>query len=196
MNLLISWNMINALWILFLVYWALGALRVKQTERRETSTWRLATLALVVAGASLIFSRSPYLGALHLGSLRDRFVPDREWIHALAVVLVAMGIGIAIWARRHLGEYWSARVTLKVDHQLIQSGPYRFVRHPIYSGVLLGMIGSALYVGEWRALVGVLLLYLSFWQKAWREERLLETQFGADYQHYRARTGRLLPRLR
>lgn len=190
MDLLISWNTITVLWCVFLIYWAIGALSVKRTAHRETSAWRIATLALVVAGACLIFSRN-----WRLGPLDYHFVPDREWLKTLAVLLVAMGIAIAIWARRHLGQFWSARVTLKVDHQLIQSGPYTWVRHPIYSGLLLALVGSALFVGEWRALLGVLLLYLGFWQKAWREERLLEQQFGIDYQQYRTRTGRLLPRL-
>jgi protein-S-isoprenylcysteine O-methyltransferase Ste14 len=191
MNMLISWNAVLSLWIIFLLYWAVSALSVNRTRIREKSAWRLATLVLVLAGANLIFSRS-----LHVGALHERFVPQSDWIHAVGVSLVAAGIGIAIWARHHLGQYWSGRVTLKVDHQLIQSGPYTWVRHPIYSGLLVALGGTALFVGEWRALLGVLLMFLGFWQKAWREERLLESQFGSDYQQYRTRTGRLLPRLR
>jgi protein-S-isoprenylcysteine O-methyltransferase Ste14 len=190
MSVLISWNMVVSLWIVFLVYWALSALSRKRALHKETSAWRLATLVLVVAGASLIFSRS-----LHFGALDQRFVPKSAWIEGVAETLVAAGVGIAIWARRHLGQFWSARVTLKLDHQLIQSGPYAWVRHPIYSGLLLAITGTALFLGEWRAVVGTLLLFFGLWQKAWREEALLAGQFGLDYEEYRKRTGSLIPRL-
>ncbi|SRR6266478_1690728 len=190
MSVLISWNMVVSLWIVFLTYWALRALSVKRAQRRETSAWRLATLLLVGAGASLIFSRS-----LRLGILDERFLPENEWLKAAAIVLVGAGVGIAIWARRHLGQFWSARVTLKVDHQLIQSGPYAWVRHPIYAGLLLAILGTALFLGKWRALVGFGLLSFGFWQKAWREEALLAAQFGPDYEQYRKQTRSLVPRL-
>jgi protein-S-isoprenylcysteine O-methyltransferase Ste14 len=190
MSVLISWNMVVSLWIVFLTDWALSALSVKRAQRRETCAWRLATLVLVGAGASLIFSRS-----LPLGILDGRFVPEKAWLKGAAIVLVGSGVGIAIWARRHLGQFWSARVTLKVDHQLIQSGPYARVRHPIYAGLLLAILGTALFLGEWRAVVGFGLLILGLWQKAWREEALLAAQFGPDYEQYRKRTGSLVPRL-
>ena len=156
----------------------------------ETSVWRLATVAILGVGAFLTFSRSD-----QFGRLSGRFVPESEWIKGGAVLLVAAGVGIAIWARWHIGQFWSARVTLKVDHQLVQSGPYARVRHPIYSGLLVAMLGTALFVGEWRALVGVLLVFVTHWQKARREEALLTEQFGAEYQEYRDRTGSLIPRL-
>jgi protein-S-isoprenylcysteine O-methyltransferase Ste14 len=84
---------------------------------------------------------------------------------------------------------------LKENHQLIQSGPYARVRHPIYSGLLLALIGTALFVGEWRAAFGVLLVFLAHGWKARREEALLAGQFGASYEEYRKPTGSLLPRL-
>ena len=83
---------------------------------------------------------------------------------------------------------------LKENHQLIQSGPYARVRHPIYSGILLALIGTALFVGEWRAPLGVLIFFAGHWWKALREEALLAGQFGASYEEYRRRTGSLLPR--
>jgi len=187
---LISWNTVATLWIIFVVYWMISALRVKRTQRTETSIWRLATVAILGVGAFLTFSQSA-----QFGRLSGRFVPESEWIKGGAVLLVAAGVGIAIWARWHIGQFWSARVTLKVDHQLVQSGPYARVRHPIYSGLLVAMLGTALFVGEWRALVGVLLVFVTHWQKARREEALLTEQFGAEYQEYRDRTGSLIPRL-
>ena len=118
------------------------------------------------------------------------------WVFVFPILLaVGLGVAFAIWARRHLGEFWSARVTLKEDHHLIQSGPYARVRHPIYSGLLLAMIGTALFVGEWRAALGVFLVFVGHWLKARREESLLATEFGAAYEEYRRRTGSLVPRM-
>jgi len=190
MNILISWKMVTALWIVFCVYWAVSAMRVKRTRHTEPAALRLATVAVLGCGAILVFSR----GA-NFGILSRRFVPDDLIIKAIAVVLIAIGVAFAIWARRHLGEFWSARVTLKEDHQLIQSGPYARVRHPIYSGLLLAMIGTGLFVGEWRAVLGVLLIFASHWLKARREEKMLTRQFGSAYEEYRRRTGSLVPRL-
>jgi protein-S-isoprenylcysteine O-methyltransferase Ste14 len=190
MNILISWNMVTALWIIFCVYWTVSAMRVKRTRRTESSALRVATVAVLGCGAVLVFSR-----ATNFGILSRRFIPDEALIKAIAVALVACGISIAIWARRHLGEFWSARVTLKEDHQLIQTGPYARVRHPIYSGLLLAMIGTGLFVGEWRAVLGVFLIFVSHWLKALREEKLLVSQFGSTYEDYRRRTGSLVPRL-
>ena len=181
----------TSLWIVFCVYWGVSALSVKRTQQMEAAAWRFATAAMLVVAAFLIFSRR----ASSLGILGRRYVPESDWIRAAAIVLVAAGIALAIWARRHIGEFWSARVTLKVDHQLIQSGPYARVRHPIYSGILLAMIGTALFVGEWRAVIGGVLIFLAHWTKARREEELLASQFGQPYAEYRKRTGSLIPRL-
>lgn len=191
MRVLVSWNTVTSLWIVFCVYWGVSALSVKRTQQMEAAGWRFATAAMLVVAAFSIFSRR----ASSLGILSRRWVPESDWIRAAAIVLVATGIALAIWARRHIGEFWSARVTLKVDHQLIQSGPYARVRHPIYSGILLAMIGTALFIGEWRAVIGVVLIFLAHWMKARREEKLLESQFGQAYAEYRKRTGSLIPRL-
>jgi protein-S-isoprenylcysteine O-methyltransferase Ste14 len=95
----------------------------------------------------------------------------------VAVVLIVVGLGITVWARRHSGPFWSGRVTLKRDHQLIQSGPYAWVRHPIYSGLLLAMLATALFVGEWRAALGALLILVTHGWKARRQEALLAGQY-------------------
>jgi protein-S-isoprenylcysteine O-methyltransferase Ste14 len=94
-----------------------------------------------------------------------------------------------------IGEYWSSRVTLKEGHRLIRSGPYQFVRHPIYTGMLVGVIGNALTIGEWRGILAVVLVLCAHWRKARREEFLLTTEFGQEYTAYRRSTGFLFPRL-
>jgi len=190
MEVLISWNAVTSLWVIFCFYWVVSALRVKRTQQMEAAGRRFGTVAILVVAAFLIFARR-----INLGILSRRFIPQSETIKAASIVLVAVGVAIAIWARRHIGEYWSSRVALKEDHHLIQSGPYARVRHPIYSGMLLAMIGTGLFVGEWRAIIGVLLVFAAHWQKAQREEQLLVGEFGPIYREYCGRTGSLLPRL-
>lgn len=190
MDVLISWNTVTSLWLIFCLYWVVSALRVKRTQQMEAAGRRFGTVAILAVAAFLLFARR-----VNLGILSQRLIPENEALKAVSIVLVASGVAIAIWARRHIGEYWSSRVALKEDHQLIQSGPYARVRHPIYSGILLAMIGTGLFVGEWRAMIGVLLVFAAHWQKARREEKLLAEQFGSSYREYCGRTGSLIPRL-
>ena len=131
---------------------------------------------------------------LRIGPLRLRFIPEEPWIGWIGIAVTCLGVAVAIWARYCLGEYWSARVTLKEGHQLIRSGPYAYVRHPIYTGMLLGCVGAALVLGEWRGIMAVGLLLAAHARKALREERLLLTEFGEQYVSYRRTTGFLFPR--
>jgi len=96
-----------------------------------------------------------------------------------------------VWARVFLGANWSATVTIKQDHEIIRSGPYALVRHPIYSGLLLGMLGTAIAIGEMRGLVG--LVFLGWWLKLQTEEQFLVEQFGTQYLKYRQETKALIP---
>ncbi len=111
-------------------------------------------------------------------------------------VLIWMGIGLAIWARYHLAEYWSARVTIKEDHQLIRTGPYARLRHPIYSGLVLAAIGSALVIDRWRCVFGVCLVLIGYCFKAKKEEAMLTQQFGDAFREHQKHTGFLIPRFR
>jgi protein-S-isoprenylcysteine O-methyltransferase Ste14 len=104
------------------------------------------------------------------------------------------GIGTALWARYHLGQYWSARITLKEDHKLIRTGPYAYLRHPIYSGLDLAAIGSALAIDRWRCVLGVALIVLGYVIKARREESLLAAQFGEAFTEHCKLAGFLIPR--
>jgi len=145
---------------------------------------------VLAVGANLIFAP-----VTPLGSLNRRFVPVAFGVRAVALGMVVAGLAVTVWARRHIGQFCSARVMLKQDHQLIQSGPYAWVRHPIYGGIFLAMLGTALFVGEWRALLGAAVFLVGHWIKAQQEEALLASQFGAAYQEYCRRTGSRFPRL-
>ncbi len=190
MKTLTPWQIEVSAWYVFAAYWLITAFRVKRTKARETSIDRFLTVFVVVMAYELLFAHW-----LRIGPLRLRFVPQLEWIAWVGAAVTWMGVAIAVWARYCIGEYWSARVTLKEGHRLIRSGPYAFVRHPIYTGMLLACIGTALVVGEWRGVLAVALLLAAHSRKAIREERLLTTEFGEEYSSYRRSTGFLFPRL-
>jgi protein-S-isoprenylcysteine O-methyltransferase Ste14 len=111
-------------------------------------------------------------------------------------ILTWMGIGLAIWARYHLAEYWSARITIKEDHQLIRTGPYARLRHPIYSGIILAAIGSAVVIDQWRCVLGVCLVLTGYCIKARKEEAMLTEQFGESFREHQKHAGFLIPRFR
>jgi protein-S-isoprenylcysteine O-methyltransferase Ste14 len=125
--------------------------------------------------------------------LKERFAPKEPWIKWLGFALAASGVFLACWSRHILGRNWSSVVQIKQNHDLIDSGPYRHVRHPIYTGLLLAFIGTALKVGDWRGLVAVAIVLVSFWRKLRMEERWLAEQFGPAYVAYMRRTKALVP---
>ncbi|MBJ7599205.1 isoprenylcysteine carboxylmethyltransferase family protein [Candidatus Nephthysia bennettiae] len=186
-----GFDVVELLWLGFILYWLVAARRTASTRVREGVASSLVSNAALVLGALLLLG-----SAFPLGPLDARWVPAHWWVLGIGAVLTAAGLGLAVWARRHLGRNWSAQPSLKLDHQLIQTGPYAVIRHPIYSGILLALLGTALYLGQYRALLGLALFVAGLWWKARREEALLVTQFGDDYQRHRLRAGMFLPRLR
>ena len=190
MKTLNIWQIEMIPWYVFLAYWGITWLRVKRTVARERSADRLLTLVVVVIAFNLLFAQWTRIGFLRL-----RFVPQQGQLSWFGIGLTWLGATVAVWARYCIGEFWSARVTLKEGHQLIRSGPYAFVRHPIYTGILLATIGTAVVVGEWRGIGAVVLLLAAHSGKALREESLLTREFGEEYANYRRTTGFLFPRL-
>lgn len=180
----------GALWGIFALYWMAMSFGRKPAVRRENPLARFAHIAYMGAAFILLYSDDP-----RFGPLRRRFLPDAPWFGWFGVLLTAAGVGFAIWARHHIGRQWSADVTIREDHKLIATGPYARIRHPIYTGMLLAMLGTALIVGEYRGLAAVALVAIGFWVKARREEKFLEGEFGPAYEEHRRRTGFFLPRL-
>jgi protein-S-isoprenylcysteine O-methyltransferase Ste14 len=180
---------IDALWIFFGLYWVVSAFKLKKTKKRESWSQRFRyVLPMVVAFYLLSEPRA------HYGWLGARFVPASDAAAWVGVALTAAGVAIAIWARWHLGANWSGVVTLKEGHELIRSGPYRTIRHPIYTGILLALLGTAVAVGEVRGLLAVTIAWLSFYAKARREESFLTQEFGDRFGEHRRHTGMFLPR--
>ena len=115
------------------------------------------------------------------------------WPVQLGAALTFAGIAFAIWARVWIAGNWSSDVTLKRDHELIVDGPYAWVRHPIYTGILVALAGTALAVGEWRGVLAVALAAGAFWRKLRLEEAVMRRQFGETYARYAARVPALIP---
>jgi len=108
-------------------------------------------------------------------------------------VVAALGLALTVWARMHLGANWSGTVTVKQDHELVRSGPYAWVRHPIYTGLLLMLAGTALALGEWRGVLALLIAFAALWRKLKLEERWMRETFGTAYDDYRRSVKALLP---
>lgn len=189
MIILAPWELIRVLWIVFAAFWLISAFRRKKTKKRENWSDRAGyVIPLVVAWMVL---ERPELRHTFLGA---RFAPDTASIAWLGVALTALGVFIACWSRVHLGSNWSGTVTLKEGHELIRTGPYRNIRHPIYTGILLAMLGSAVAQGEIRTLIAVGISWLSFYIKARREEQFLREEFGPRFDEHSRHTGMFLPR--
>lgn len=177
-------------WIVTFLYFLGSALFTNRIKRREGFRGRLLDSVFLFGGYFLMFSQAPFLGPLE-----QHFVLPKETLEIVGMVLAYVGLPLTIWSRARLGRYWSGVVALKQDHRLIQSGPYRVVRHPLYSGLILGAIGWALCLTTWSCLLWALLLVICFERRAHKEDALLASEFGAEFEAYRERTGRLMPRL-
>jgi protein-S-isoprenylcysteine O-methyltransferase Ste14 len=183
--------LIEGPWIFFGAYWAAGALKTRRTVSQESLASRCGFLFLEVFGFVLLFSELAGIGVL------SRLVVHRTYALAVAgVALTWIGLALALWARWHLGQYWSASVTLKENHKLIRTGPYAHLRHPIYSGIDLAAVGGALAIDKWRCVAGVSLIVLGHWMKARKEEALLAAQFGEAFKEHCRHTGFLFPKFK
>jgi protein-S-isoprenylcysteine O-methyltransferase Ste14 len=177
----------GALWIVFIAYWSAAARGAAPAQRSESRESRRLHELMLNAALLLLFVPVP--------GLRARFVPLAPAIVAAGIALQAGAIVLAVWARRHLGRNWSGAITQTVDHQLVRSGPYRVIRHPIYTAMLGLMVGTAFISGELHALVAVALIVVAYWRKIRLEERHLRGVFGAEYGAYRRGTWALVPGL-
>ena len=176
------------LWIVFIAVWVAMARGGKAVAERESVYSRLSHyLPLLIA---IYLLSAPHVP---IAVLNDRFMPLTLWPVRLGAALTVAGIAFAIWARLWIAGNWSSDVTLKRDHELIVTGPYAWVRHPIYTGILLGLAGTGLAVGEWRAVLAVALAAIAFWRKLTIEEGVMRRQFGETYTRYAQRTRALVP---
>ncbi len=184
-------RVLSYIWAAFGIYWLTAGLKGKAAQTQESPRYRLLRLGILAITFALLF-----WGRAAFGFLGRRFVFESRIVSYAAFSLALAGLAVAVWARVHLGQYWSDKVVLKVDHQLIRSGPYAYMRHPIYSGVLLGVAGTALLLGELRGVLALAILLSNYIIKAKREETILAAQFGDQFQQHMKSAGFLFPRFR
>jgi protein-S-isoprenylcysteine O-methyltransferase Ste14 len=169
----------------WLALWIAMSRGVKEAAESETAVSRLSHVGPLLVAAYFLAAPAPLPN--------ERFAPLAVWPAALGAALSFAGLAFSFWARFTIAANWSSDVQLKRDHELIVGGPYRWVRHPIYTGVLLMFAGTALAVGEWRAVLAVALAAGASWRKLRLEEAVMRRQFGEAYVRYAARTPALIP---
>ena len=178
------------LWTAWWFSWLALAFLSKKTKQRESLVSRISYTLIAWFALWLMFF------ARHLEAhLESAVFPDRTWIGWTGVVITALGFSMTYWARAILGRNWSPNVTIKEDHELIRTGPYQLVRHPIYTGLLIAAVGTALALNQYRGLLAVFALWVSFTLKRLKEEQFMRQQFGAQYMEYARTTGAILPRI-
>jgi len=179
--------LITAFWLLFWVYWLISAIGAKKNARRNP-WWQGRGQRIFLLIIILLATR-----------LQHRHVfgnygvaPSNPVARSTGVILCGLGILLAVWARVHLGRNWGEPMAVKEGHELVTTGPYRIVRHPIYSGILLAMLGSALAVGTpWLMAFVCVAAYLAYCAKM--EEQLMTQQFPCEYPQYKRKTKMLIP---
>ena len=183
----VPWMLIVILaWIAWFVYWNIAGFWTNKTRSTETHLQRLSHTIPLGLGLFLIFYRRshPYLHGVLLHHVAWK-------VGGLALVFA--GMGFMVWARVHLGRYWSGYVTLKEGHRLIRTGPYGLVRHPIYTGFVTAALGSAMVAGTGDAFIGVVLVLIAFLLKIPREEKILRREFADEFEQFRRTVPRLIP---
>lgn len=177
------------LWMLLAIVWLIMRFGIKHAKKHETLSEFAQHAIPLVIGFGLLFGKLESWVWLNF-----RFPPKLPAVWLAGLALTAFGVGLSIWARLTLGSNWSGVVTLKEGHELVRQGLYRWIRHPIYTGILLGMIGTAMVKGHLRGWLGFVIVWATFYYKARREERFLHQEFGAGFDEHARQTGMFLPK--
>ena len=181
-------------WVIFGLYWFISSSSVKSIQ--ETRGWLAGNwhgIWLLIGG--LFLSNLPFLAkvGVSISSLTILLIPSSIVINVVIIVFAVTGLIVALIARRTLAGNWSRAVAFKEDHELITTGLYHYVRHPIYTGVLLMILATALSVGTLSAGIGFVIIVLGLWFKLRAEEELLTKHFPKEYLAYKDRTKALIP---
>jgi protein-S-isoprenylcysteine O-methyltransferase Ste14 len=174
-----------ALWLIPGIYWEIAARN--KTAVKEPMRTRSVHLALTAAAQLLLILPVP--------GLRARFLPLSMPVWVAGLAIEALAVALTVWARRVLGKNWSGAIATNVDHELIRRGPYRNVRHPIYTGILGTYLGVTIVSGEIHALIGLVLCLIAYARKIRMEEAHLRQAFGPAYADYAQHSWRLVPRV-
>ena len=181
-------DLIGYEWLAMVAVWLIGAIGIKRQVRKQAVSARMPYVLALALAVVLVFTRS-----LAWGILGWRWIEEGPLADYLGLILTSIGIGFAIWARFFLGRNWSSTPGVAEGHQLIRRGPYALVRHPIYSGILLAFLGTAVAKGRLGPLIGVLIAGVSFYWKLKTEEQFMTEEFGTEYARYRREVRALIP---
>jgi len=177
------------IWVIFWLYWFISAWWTRSPVKRQQSSFpRFLFFIVVVMVFWMLF-----FDQFAVGFLLSRIVPDGMAVGLVGILITLAGLGFAVWARIHLGKYWSYMPEIKVNHKLIRTGPYQLVRHPIYTGILFAFAGTAIVIGEVWALFAILMMLAAFLGKIWWEEKVLLEEFGEEYVRYKEEVKALIP---
>lgn len=168
--------------------WLLAAFTFKRAVRTEGVATRGGHMMTIAIAFALLFSSS-----IRIGPLGWRILPPLEILAVAGIALTTTGIAFAIWARFYLAGNWSGSVTIKQDHTLVRTGPYAVVRHPIYFGLTLATLGTAIAFGEAGCFGGAVMAFAAFLAKARLEESFLIAHFGLQYEGYRKQVKAVIP---
>jgi len=179
----------SKIWFVWCIVWLIMAAWSKPSKRREFPWQRLEHVIPMILGFFLVYNHNAAWSFL-----ARRIVPENSVFSIGGLLATLGGLLFAVWARIALGANWSGTVTIKSGHDLIRSGPYKWIRHPIYTGLLVSVVGTVLLEGEVRAFLGFLMVLLALYRKAKREERFLSEEFGDGFAEHAKHTGMFLPR--
>lgn len=181
---------LKILWMILIVYWVISGFSVKKVKKTESIFknfffyWMPLMIAVLLLGPGEWFGKS---------WLRENFIAHTNTVGITGLLLCAAGVAICCRARYILGKNWSLSVQQKENHELITSGIYRTIRHPIYTGLLLLFVGNGIIVGDNRAIIAVCIVLISFLFKIRKEENTLTELFGDNYTNYKKSTYALIP---
>ncbi len=184
-------SIVNDAWLALVLFWIVSAFKVKQMKYVAPISIRIAQLIFLVPGITLLFAPRFRVGPLHV-----QVLPRTFGIGIIGCAVTLLGVAFAMWARYCIGSNWSSAIAIRESHELVQSGPYRWIRHPIYTGIISAGWGTAIVVGELGGFLGVILVTMGFAYKSKQEEVNLRATFGDLWTQHRERTGMFLPKIR
>lgn len=176
------------IWIVFYAFWLLSAWRTRSPVKRRSSRFSFLLYGVIWMAVWIVIMNwvLPF-------DVTERIIPDSIGFTLAGLLITAAGLGFAVWARVFLGTNWSGMQVIREQHTLTRTGPYRFVRHPIYSGITLGLFGTAIGLGYLVVFACVILIFVLFVIKSRMEEQFLLDEFGEGYAQYRREVKALIP---
>ena len=180
-------DIIAVCWSIFLIVWLVNAARTKRTVEKQSVESALAhRIPVTLAWFLIVVPKWSH-------PLNWQIIPRTDLVQMTGAMICVCGLVFTLWARQTLAGNWSSDVTFKQDHELIRTGPYRFVRHPIYTGLLVMWLGTAIFIGQLRGFISLLLVTIGFWIKLNQEERLMIQHFPDAYPAYKREVKALVP---